>query len=157
MNSKRIFFLSTRKRPSRAWSWANRQTSPSHPIQPLSPLPGIWNDLKLIKIMNFNHFLKLKSLNGIPNHFFSLSDPEWGWEWLLRVGHWWTERAPAWGYIPATVGEHPSLVPQYTKDHSKAIISLPPDWLRIDTTQMILGVLAHLQRVSSSPIRADEI
>ena len=50
---------------------------------------------------------------------------------------------------------HPSVVPQYTKDHFKSIISLQPDWPGTDTTQMILGVLAHRKRVTSSP--ADEI
>ena len=54
-------------------------------------------------------------------------------------------------------GGHPLMVPQYTKDHLKSIISLPPDWPGKDTTQMILGILAHRQRVSSSPVRADEI
>ena len=54
-------------------------------------------------------------------------------------------------------GGHPSMVPQYNKDHLNSIISLPPDWPGNDTTQMILGVLAHHQRVSSSPVRADEI
>ena len=34
-------------------------------------------------------FCKLKPLNGIPYHFYPLSDPEGGWEWLVRVG-WWT-------------------------------------------------------------------
>ena len=48
------------------------------------------------------------------------------------------------------------MVPQYTKDHLNRIISLPPDWLGNYTTQMILGVLAHHQRVSSSPVRADK-
>ena len=54
-------------------------------------------------------------------------------------------------------GGHPLAVPQYIKDHLTSIISLPPDWPGNDTTQMILGVLAHHQRVSSSPVRADEI
>ena len=54
-------------------------------------------------------------------------------------------------------GGHPLTVPQYTKDHLKSIISLPPDWPGNDTTQMILDVLAHHQRVSSSPVRADEM
>ena len=35
------------------------------------------------------------------------------------------------------------MVPQYTKDHLCSIISLPPDWLGYDTTQMILGILGH--------------
>ena len=43
-------------------------------------------------------------------------------------------------------------VTQYTKDHLQSIISLPPDWPGNDTTQMILGVLAQRQRVSSSPL-----
>ena len=54
-------------------------------------------------------------------------------------------------------GGHPLTVPQYVNDHLKSIISLPPDWLGNDTTQMILDVLAHRQRVSSSPVRADEM
>ena len=49
------------------------------------------------------------------------------------------------------------MVPQYNKDHLSHIISLAPDWPGNDTTQMILGILAHRQRVSSSPVRADEI
>ena len=53
-------------------------------------------------------------------------------------------------------GGHPLTVPQFTKDHLKSIISLAPDWPGNDTTQMILGVLAHHQRVSSSPVRADK-
>ena len=52
---------------------------------------------------------------------------------------------------------HPPTVPQFTKDHLKSIISLAPDWPGEDTTQIILGILAHPQRVSSSPVRADEI
>ena len=64
----------------------------------------------------------------------------------------------AWGYIPATgTEEDPSMVPQYTKDNLKSIISLPPDWQGNNTTQMILGVLAHRQRVTSSPVWIDEI
>ena len=54
-------------------------------------------------------------------------------------------------------GGHPSTVPQYTKDHLKSIIFLPPDWPENDTTQMILDILSHRQRVSSSPVRADQI
>ena len=54
-------------------------------------------------------------------------------------------------------GGHPLTVSQFTKDHLKSIISQPPDWLGKDTTQMILGILAHHQRVSSSPVRADEM
>ena len=49
------------------------------------------------------------------------------------------------------------MVLQYTKDHLQCIICMPPDWPDYDTTQMILGVLAHRQRVSSSPVRADEM
>ena len=54
-------------------------------------------------------------------------------------------------------GGHPLAVPQYNKKHLNRIISLPPDWLGNDTRQMILGVLAHRPRVTSSPVRADEI
>ena len=54
-------------------------------------------------------------------------------------------------------GGHPLMVPQYTKDHLNSILSLPPDWPGNNTTQMILGILAHHQRVSSSPVQADEI
>ena len=49
-------------------------------------------------------------------------------------------------------GGHPSMVPQYTKDHLKSIIFLPPDWLVNDTTQMILGIMVHRQRVTSSSL-----
>ena len=41
-----------------------------------------------------------------------------------------------------------SVVLQYTKDHLKSIISLPPDWPGNDTTQMILGRMMHRQRVT---------
>ena len=54
-------------------------------------------------------------------------------------------------------GGHPSVVAQYNKYHLSCIISLAPDWPGNDTTQMILGILAHHQRVSSSLVRADEI
>ena len=54
-------------------------------------------------------------------------------------------------------GGHPLKVPQYVKDHLKSIISLSPDWPGNDTTQMVLDVLAHRQRVSSSPVWADEM
>ena len=47
-------------------------------------------------------------------------------------------------------GGHPLTVPQYTKDHLKSIISLPPDWPGNDTTQMMM-------RVFSSPVWAYEI
>ena len=40
------------------------------------------------------------------------------------------------------------MVPQYTKDHLKSVISLPPDWPGNDTTQMILGDLAHRHTVT---------
>ena len=49
-------------------------------------------------------------------------------------------------------GGHPSTVPQYTKDHLMSIISLPPDWPGNDTTQMILGIMVHRQRVTSSSL-----
>ena len=50
-----------------------------------------------------------------------------------------------------------AMVPQYTKDHLNSILSLPPDWPGNNITQIILGVWTHCQRVSSSPVRADEI
>ena len=46
-----------------------------------------------------------------------------------------------------------SVVPRYTKDHLKSIILLLPDWPGNDTTQMILGIMVHRQRVTSSSLR----
>ena len=54
-------------------------------------------------------------------------------------------------------GSHPSVVPQYTKDHLKSIIFLTPDWPGNDTTQMILGRMMHCQRVTTPPRRDVEI
>ena len=48
---------------------------------------------------------------------------------------------------------HPSVVPKYTKDHLKSIIFFPPDWPGNDTTQRILGIMVHHQRVTSSSLR----
>ena len=45
-----------------------------------------------------------------------------------------------------------SVVPQYTKDHLKSIIFLTPDWPGNATTQMILGIMVHRQRVTSSSL-----
>ena len=45
-----------------------------------------------------------------------------------------------------------SVVPRYTKDHLKSIILLLPDWPGNDTTQMILGIMVHRQRVTSSSL-----
>ena len=50
-----------------------------------------------------------------------------------------------------------SVVPQYTKDHLKSIIVLTPDWPGNDTTQMILGIMVHHKRVTTSPVRDAEM
>ena len=84
----------------------------------------------------------------------------------LRIGKKWIKlrpegtmlRQPHFQIIAARKSTRMcSVVPQYTNDHLKSIIFHPPDWPGNDTTQMILGVLAHCQRVSSSPVRAAEI
>jgi len=54
-------------------------------------------------------------------------------------------------------GSHPSVVLPYTKDHLKSIIFLMPDWPGNDTTQMILGIMAHYQTVTTSPVRDAEM
>ena len=48
-------------------------------------------------------------------------------------------------------GGHPLTVCQYTKDHLCSIVPWPIRWQEYDTVQMILGILGHRQRVSSSP------
>ena len=48
-------------------------------------------------------------------------------------------------------GGHPRTVCQNTKDHLCSIILQPIRWQGYDTVQMILGILRHHGRVSSSP------
>ena len=48
-------------------------------------------------------------------------------------------------------GGHPLTVGQNVKDHLCSIIPWPIRWQEYDTVQMILGILGHRQRVSSSP------
>ena len=60
----------------------------------------------------------------------------------------------AWGLYfisPDGRGGHPLTVCQYTKDHLCSIIPRPIRWQGYDTLQMILVILRHRQRVSSSP------
>ena len=48
-------------------------------------------------------------------------------------------------------GGHPLTVCQNIKDHLCSIIPWPIRWQGYDTLQMILNILGHRQRVSSSP------
>ena len=48
-------------------------------------------------------------------------------------------------------GGHPLTVRQNIKDHLCSIIPWPIRWQGYDTLQMILNILGHRQRVSSSP------
>ena len=48
-------------------------------------------------------------------------------------------------------GGHPLTVCQNIKDHLCSIIPRPIRWQGYDTLQMILNILGHRQRVSSSP------
>ena len=79
----------------------------------------------------------------------------------LRIGNKWIKlrpegtmlRQPHLQIIAARKSTRMcSVVPQYTKDHLKSIIFLPPDWSVNDTTQMILGIMVHRQRVTSSSL-----
>ena len=54
-------------------------------------------------------------------------------------------------------GGHPLTVPQYTKDHLKSIIFLPPDWPGNDTTQMILHILAERDHLPAGKPGYDEL
>ena len=71
--------------------------------------------------------------------------------------HWWIleEKTDiAWGlYLVSSDGRggHPLTVGQNVKDHLCSIIPWPIRWQEYDTLQMILGILGHRQRVSSSP------
>ena len=84
--------------------------------------------------------------------------------WHVMMAMAWVSTGGPSGRQPGAIfqlqggrGGHPLTVPQYTKDHLNSIIFLPPDWPGNDTTQMILHILAHRQRVSSSSVRADQI
>ena len=60
----------------------------------------------------------------------------------------------AWGlYLVSSDGRggHPLTVGQNVKDYLCSIIPWPIRWQEYDTVQMILGILGHRQRVSSSP------
>ena len=82
--------------------------------------------------------------------------------WLLGylhtyILHWWIleEKTDiAWGlYLVSSDGRggHPLTVGQNVKDHLCSIVPWPIRWQEYDTVQMILGILGHRQRVSSSP------
>ena len=79
------------------------------------------------------------------------------------IRHWWIlgEKTDiAWGlYLVSSDGRggHPLTVGQNVKDHLCSIVPWPIRWQEYDTVQMILGILARRERVSSSPVRADEI
>ena len=109
----------------------------------------------------------------IHSEFGAAQDPEalywlpaliWSSHWIqvtLRIGNKWIKlrpegtmlRQPHLQIIAARKSTRMcSVVPQYTKDHLKSIIFLPPDWSVNDTTQMILGIMVHRQRVTSSSL-----
>ena len=84
-------------------------------------------------------------------------DLSWILEQLPMTTHWWIleEKTDiAWGLhlvSPDRRGGHPLTVGQNVKDHLCSIIPWPIRWQEYDTVQMILGILGHRQRVSSSP------
>ena len=86
-----------------------------------------------------------------PAHWWILdekSDIAWHW-WILD------EKSDiAWGRYFSTPdgrGGHPLTVCQNTKDHLCSIIPRPIRCQGYNTLQMILGILGHHTRVSSSP------
>ena len=90
-------------------------------------------------------------------------DTSTAWGCVAYTIHWWileekTDIALGLYFIsPDGRGGHPLMVCPNTKDHLCSIVPRPIRWQGSDTTQMILGILAHRQRVSSSPVLADEI
>ena len=75
---------------------------------------------------------------------------------VSELAHWWIlgEKTDiAWGLYfisPDGRGGHPLTACQYTKDHLCSIIPWPIRWQGYDALQMILCILGHHQRVSSS-------
>ena len=71
--------------------------------------------------------------------------------------HWWilkekTDIALGLYFVnPDGRGGHPLMVCRYTNYHLCSIVPRPITWQGYDTLQMILGILGHHQRVSSSP------
>ena len=76
---------------------------------------------------------------------------------FVNVSHCWILEAKmdmALGLhfiCPDGRGGHPLTVRQNIKDHLCSIIPRPIRWQGYDTLQMILNILGHHQRVSSSP------
>ena len=74
-----------------------------------------------------------------------------------NTSHWWilekkTDKALGLYFVsPDGRGGHPLMVCQNTKEHLCSIVPRPIRWQGYDTLQMILGILGHRQRVSSSP------
>ena len=91
-----------------------------------------------------------KGYQGMWGHCRTLFD-------VSTAPHWWIleEKTDiAWGlYLVSSDGRggHPLTVGQNVKDHLCSIIPWPIRWQEYDTVQMILGILGHRQRVSSSP------
>ena len=71
--------------------------------------------------------------------------------------HWWileekTDIVLGLYFVsPDGRGGHPLTACRDTKDHLCSIVPRPIRWQGYDTLQMILGILGHRQRVSSSP------
>ena len=91
-----------------------------------------------------------KGYQGMWGHCRTLFD-------VSTAPHWWIleEKTDiAWGlYLVSSDGRggHPLTVGQNVKDHLCSIVPWPIRWQEYDTVQMILGILGHRQRVSSSP------
>ena len=99
-----------------------------------------------------HHSSKFTSVNPLVHWIFLQLD-------ALRDDsvHWWileekTDIALGLYFVsPDGRGGHPLMVCPSTKDHLCSIVPLPIRWQGSDTTQMILGILGHRQRVSPSP------
>ena len=78
------------------------------------------------------------------------------WRQQGAVHYWILEDKTdiAWGLYFIILdgrGGHPLTVCQNIKDHLCSIVTRPIRWQGYDTFQMILNILGHRQRVSSSP------
>ena len=95
--------------------------------------------------------------------YFWLGSGHSGLAALRKISHWWIleeemDIASGLYFIsPDGRGGHLLTVCQYTKDHLCSIIPQPIRWQGYDTVQMILVILRHHQRVSSSPAPVAEI
>ena len=88
-----------------------------------------------------------RSIEGVQGQVHSLVDSR-------------AEPDIAWGLyfsIPNGGGSHPLMVHHSTKDHLCSIISWPIRWQGYDTLQMILSILGHHGRVTTSPDPLDGI